>query len=251
MAKKNTNENLIVGFCLDESGSMQSIYQATIDGFNEYLTDLAKQPGETRFFLTMFSDQGGAHRATYRAAYTDARLANGGIRIDTGSYRPDGNTPLFDAIGYTIKALETAIGATTDPVLFVIQTDGHENASREYSRQDVVDLIRRKEADGWKFIYLGANQDQIESERAAGAMGMSAGSSFAYDYGSTRQTYSGITTASASLRSNPTMTSADVTKTVRDETGRAKTPTVSQPPAPRPQEDKGKPSYTESDEPNF
>lgn len=250
-----TQQNLTVGFCLDESGSMSSIHQATIDGFNEYVADLAKQPGETRFFLTMFSDKGGAHPTTYRSAYTDARLSGGAVRLDGGSYRPNGNTPLFDAIGYTIKTLETAIGDSTDPVMFVIQTDGHENASREFTRQDVIDLIRRKEDEGWKFVYLGANQDEMEASRAAGAMGMSVGSSFAYDYATTGAAYGGVRAASASLRADPTLTSAQVTKTVREEhERRTKTPTASQPPIPRPKEDRGKPARsqtTASDKPNF
>ncbi len=77
-------------------------------------------------------------------------------------FEPRGATPLFDAIGRAITQAQTwlDIDATTDEQpIFVILTDGLENASREYSAPEIFKLIRTKEAQGWVFTYLGANQD--------------------------------------------------------------------------------------------
>lgn len=214
-SKKKQNENLIVGFCLDESGSMSQIEQATISGFNEYLSDLRSQPGSTLLSLTMFSDRHGPGSSSFRefCVATDVGRVKD---LDRRTYTPHGNTPLYDAIGHTVRELEAQIGDTSDPVLFVIQTDGLENASREWTRERIVDLIQEKEAAGWKFIYLGANQDEMTAERAGAIMGMSVGSTVAYDYGQTRIAYSGVTAASSGLRTNSARTSAETATTVRD-----------------------------------
>lgn len=214
MAKKKTN-SLAVGFCLDESGSMLSIQQVTIDGFNEYVDDLRKQ-GETVLSLTMFS----SHRDNeppYREVCVATEIADV-PRLTIENYRPEGNTPLLDAIGHTIRKLDDALLAKekqAGAVIFVIQTDGFENASREFTRKQVQDLIQSKEKAGWSFIYLGANQDEFAAERAAASMGMMAGSSMGYGGQHTSSVFRGVSAGSSAKRTTPIMSSADVLSTTR------------------------------------
>lgn len=176
--RKKKTENIAVGFCLDETGSMGRCRQATIDGFNEFLADTKKQTGKTRLSLTKFSDVGPS-KQTFRPVHEAVDIAQVDALTD---YNPHGNTPLFDAIGYTVKKMESWVSAQKDDwaVMFVIQTDGEENASREYTREAIFDLIRRKEAEGWRFIYLGVDQDNYAAQAAATAMGMVQDSAFGY-----------------------------------------------------------------------
>lgn len=215
----STEENLIVGMCIDESGSMYPHAQATIDGFNAFVDGVRKQPGKTRLSVTKFSDLG-PQTPTYRE-FCVAEKVKDVDALTSATYRPHGNTPLFDAIGTTVTKLERWMaenpGKANWPVQFVIQTDGFENASREYKREQIVELIQRKEADGWKFIYLGADQDEIEAADAGLAMGMSAGSTMSYASADTHSTYAGVVSASAGLRANPSMTSAEVLNETRAE----------------------------------
>jgi hypothetical protein len=109
----------------------------------------------------------------------DARLIEQVRRLDKSRFVPRGNTPLFDAMGHAIADAtirREKLGAAGEPyeeIVFVTFTDGLENASREYSRSQIFDLIRKREQAGWSFIYLGANQDAYAE---SGQLGYSAGS---------------------------------------------------------------------------
>ena len=71
------------------------------------------------------------------------------------NYRPNALTPLYDAIGRTIRNLESKKGSK----LVVIQTDGYENSSKEFSQKGIFDLISEKKKEGWTFAFLGADID--------------------------------------------------------------------------------------------
>lgn len=142
---------LYVTLMLDESGSMQACKGAALAGFNQYLAALRREPAETRFTLTLFN-----------AIRTEVRLRGVPValvpELDVETYRPNGGTPLYDAIGHTLSLAreEATAGAKK---LGVILTDGEENASRDYTRQQVFDLIKECERQGWSFFYLGADHD--------------------------------------------------------------------------------------------
>ena len=142
---------LYITLILDESGSMQSCKGAALAGFNHYLATLRREPAETRFTLTLFN--AGKTDVRYRAVPVSS--VN---ELDVETYRPQAGTPLYDAIGRTLSLArqEAPAGARK---LCVILTDGEENASQEYSRQQVFDLIRQYEQQGWAFLYLGADHD--------------------------------------------------------------------------------------------
>lgn len=156
-------ETLHVALLVDESGSMAPLHGAVIAGVNEFITELKADPSprtRTLASLAMFDARGG--EPPVRARFTDLPLAK--VRpIGPSDYMPHGATPLNDAVAKTIRTLAKAARATKkggepDRVMIVVLTDGLENAS-ETSSDEVREMILAKEAVGWEFLYLGANQD--------------------------------------------------------------------------------------------
>jgi hypothetical protein len=143
----------LINFVLDETGSMESCRDATISGFNEYLQGLKKRKENILFSLTKFDSR------KINVVYNCEPIKN--IKpLNRDTYIPGEMTPLYDAIAKTVRETEQKIKDFEDiSVLTVILTDGEENSSKEYSRQNVFDLIKNKECQGWTFVYLGANQD--------------------------------------------------------------------------------------------
>lgn len=172
MAKLNKTEDAAVGFCLDESGSMGSCFAATIEGFNTWLKEIRKQKGETTVTLTQFSSTPGEDKFRVHYATTIAADVK---KLTTRSYRPRGGTPLFDAIGATITTLQKELDKrkkNPPAAVVVIQTDGQENSSTDYTRDQIRKLIEKKEKEGWTFIFLGANMTQEQADRSAFDVGL-------------------------------------------------------------------------------
>lgn len=151
----------LISFILDETGSMLSVKDETIFGFNEWLETVRYHGKSSRLTLTCFNSN-----------KMDTRYVNTPVKdvekLTPQNYKPDAMTPLYDAIGTTINVIEESIGKVLDKpdVLIVILTDGQENFSKEYNRQRIFDLIQEKQREGWAFIYLGANQDSwLEGEK--------------------------------------------------------------------------------------
>jgi uncharacterized protein YegL len=147
--------NLII---LDESGSMESIKQPTINGFNEILQSIrhsAKESPEIAQFLSFYSFNGGGIKELFPLGKVETIP-----QLNKENYCPDNDTPLYDAIGYAVNKLRYAIEKEKDfSVLVTILTDGEENSSKEYSFQTVAALIRNLRDKGWVFTYVGANHD--------------------------------------------------------------------------------------------
>ncbi len=135
-------------FLLDETGSMMANLLATISGFNEYVQNMLKTEGTVGFTLTKFNSQ------NIELVYKDEPIKNV-KQLTTENYKPNFLTPLYDAIGQTIRATKE----TTGRVIFVILTDGEENASKEFTRKGVFTLIEEQKGKGWEFVFLGSNQD--------------------------------------------------------------------------------------------
>lgn len=148
-----------VYFVLDRSGSMASIQSDVIGGFNSFVAQQRMQPGRCLMTLIQFDGQ------DPHEVLEDARPIEQVPALDARRFVPRGNTPLFDAMGHAIadaairsEKLE-ASGEPREEIVFVTFTDGLENASQEYSRSKLFELIRKREQAGWSFMYLGANQD--------------------------------------------------------------------------------------------
>lgn len=140
----------IVNFILDKSGSMSSVREATISGFNEYIGTLKKDAkADYEFTLTLFDT-----KITRPFIGENIKAVD---ELTATEYNPDGNTALYDAVCSTIRGVKEKKG---QKVITIIMTDGQENASKEYTEKDMKALITEREAQGnWKFVYLGANQD--------------------------------------------------------------------------------------------
>lgn len=151
---------------LDRSGSMASISKSTVDGFNSFLNEQQNAEGEAFITLVQFDDR-------YEVDYKSIPVSEAKPLIDGETFKPRGMTALLDAIGKTVNELET-----DRDVVFVIITDGDENASREYQRDAIMNMIKTLETEkGWYFLFLGANQDAIA---AGGGMGITGNKSFTY-----------------------------------------------------------------------
>ena len=147
-------------FILDRSGSMGGMESDTIGGFNSMLTKQQAEPGECRITTVLFDNQ-------YEVLHDriDIKAVS---PITDKEYYVRGNTALLDAVGRTINKIggvqkNTAEDYRADKVLFVITTDGMENASREFDYNKIKSMIeRQKNKYGWEFIFLGANIDAVE-----------------------------------------------------------------------------------------
>ena len=156
-------------FILDKSGSMGGLEKDTIGGYNSMLIKQQAIEGECQITTVLFDHHD--------------EILHDRIKIQAVSpltekeYAVGGTTALLDAIGKTIHKIanvqkQTADEYKADKVMFVIITDGEENASREYSAEKIKALIERKKHDEkWEFIFLGANIDAVET---AGRFGISA-----------------------------------------------------------------------------
>lgn len=143
-------QKVIVNFILDKSGSMDSVRESTISGFNEYLNTLKKdKKNEYEFSLTLFD--------TNFSTPVKSQSINDVVPLDWNEYNPGGCTALYDAVCSTIKGINESKG---QKVINIIMTDGEENSSKEYTQVQMKALIEeRKKKGNWTFVYLGANQD--------------------------------------------------------------------------------------------
>ena len=153
---------------LDRSGSMQSIREDVVGGFNTYVEQQKQGPGATTLSLIQFDSQD-----PYEVVHDFKSLAET-PQLTAKTYVPRANTPLLDALGRGIADLEGRLGKLPDDerpehLFFVIITDGMENASREYKRAQVEKMIKEKtEKDGWDFIYLSADFTAVQEARDMG-----------------------------------------------------------------------------------
>ena len=151
---------------LDRSGSMQSLSNQVILSFNDFLEEQKTIEGEATVSLVQFNHE-------YSLVYEGIDLQNA-KQLNTDNYHAIGNTALFDAIGRTIQETKERVKPGTADVVFVITTDGLENASQEYSGSQIKDMIAECETDyGWHFMYLAANDDAFDQHRSLGIDGAS------------------------------------------------------------------------------
>jgi len=153
-------------FILDESGSMHDLVDDTIGGFNSMIRKQKSVEGECLVSVVLFNQ--GQEVLYDRVLLPDIPM------MTTNEYNPGGLTALLDALGGAIHhignvhkyARETDRPAHT---LFIITTDGLENASCRYSAKRVRSMVeRQKSRYGWEFLFLGANIDTVETARHYG-----------------------------------------------------------------------------------
>ena len=155
--KENSTRIAII---LDRSGSMQSVREATIAGFNTFIRSQREQPGEVTVKLVQFDDQ-------YEVVFDKPLAAVPELTQDL--FVPRGMTALFDAQGRTIVALGEELAALPESerpsrVIVMTLTDGLENASKQYGVTQIAALTQHQtDVYKWDFIFLGANQDAVQT----------------------------------------------------------------------------------------
>ncbi|MCL2324911.1 MAG: VWA domain-containing protein [Proteobacteria bacterium] len=191
-----TNRTELV-FILDRSGSMKGLESDTIGGFNAMLEKQQAVPGECRITTVLFDN-------AYELLH-DRIDIKAVAPITEYDYFVRGSTALFDAVGQTILKIGNALKNTAeeyraDKVLFVITTDGEENASREFSDDKVKQMIEhQKEKYSWEFIFLGANIDAVKAASRIG-IGRNRAQSFHSDKKGTALNYEVVAQAATSFR---------------------------------------------------
>lgn len=171
---------------LDRSGSMGSLADEVIGAFNEFVDDQLKQPGRAKLTLVLFDDK-------YEVVFDKIKLKDV-PDLTREVYFTRGMTGLYDAVGKTLASID-------DPdAIVLIQTDGYENSSREYTQAQVKELIKAKEALGWEFQFLGADIDTVS---VGSSMGLSAKSAVSFDKSSfgIHEAYASMNSVSTSYRS--------------------------------------------------
>ncbi|MBB6454916.1 uncharacterized protein YegL [Salirhabdus euzebyi] len=143
-------------FLLDRSGSMAGLESDTVGGFNAFVKRQSELKGETILTTVLFDDE-------YEVLWNGIDANN--VKLTEKEYYVRGCTALLDAVGKTILDVGNRLAKSSeerksDKVIFVITTDGMENASKEFSYEKVKELItHQKEKHNWEFIFLGANID--------------------------------------------------------------------------------------------
>ena len=181
-----------ITFVLDRSGSMQTVRDATISGFNEYLQSQKDAPGKAKVTLIQFDDR-------IEIPYENVKIKD--VKpLTHATFVPRGMTALRDAIETAIRKTEQALvwGENVKP-LIVILTDGLENSSRRINQFQLNTLISQKQEQGWDFVYIGANQDAFAVGTSMGIRG-----DFTYSYDAnpiaTASTFGTLSSSSTAYR---------------------------------------------------
>ena len=161
MTKKAT-----ITVILDRSGSMGSVQQETVKGFNRFAKEQPKDSSISLWQFDMPED-----KPDISQTFKDVPASE--VKLRSSQYAPRGLTPLLDAVGEVVSRIK---GKGEQIVLII--TDGAENASREWTLKRVRDLIEAKRKKGWQFVFMGAG---IDAYGEASSYGISAVNTYAYD----------------------------------------------------------------------
>jgi len=173
---------------LDQSGSMGSCLDATINGFNEQLQlikSMKEKYPEQEFFISLTTFN---HEVSHVMQFQDPFKAK---PISKQTYRPGGTTALHDAIGLSVMNLQATVSQEVNSnkasVVVVVLTDGYENASKTFNQAKVQQLIKElDENENWTFSYLGATPDAV---KIASQLNFDSANAIAYDVAESSQTW--------------------------------------------------------------
>jgi hypothetical protein len=184
---------------LDRSGSMSGVRDAAIGGFNEFLKKQKELKEKATMSVILFDDE-------YTPLYNGKEIAINDVQdLNEQTFVPRGMTALYDAIGKTIKSYNAKLqtlkdSEKPDKVLCIIVTDGHENASREFTTAYAIrTLISDMKTKDWEFIFLCSTEDTLTT---GVNLGVSAGNTFKFATGAAAAAgvYSKISSATSKFR---------------------------------------------------
>jgi len=161
-------------FVIDRSGSMGHLTGDTIGAYNAYLDEQKNFDGQTKITTVLFDDR-------YELLFNGVSIDE--AYLDHSKYYVRGMTALYDALGKTILDVGSRLAKTPEnerpeKVIFIITTDGYENASKEFTKSKIKEMIEHQQSKySWEFLFFGAN---IDSTQTATSIGLSEDS--AYDF---------------------------------------------------------------------
>jgi hypothetical protein len=192
------NKNLTeIAFILDRSGSMASVTEAAITGFNEFLRDQQNVEGQARLTLVLFDNE--------YLVPMDSIPVQEAVALDTTTYVPRASTALLDAIGTTIDNLGARLSAMPEAdrpgqVIVAILTDGAENSSEKFTWKDISHkILEQTNTYKWQFLFLGANQDAIATAASLNIAAANA-SSYAGDKAGTYSSQRAVSRKMSAMR---------------------------------------------------
>ena len=164
-----------IAVILDRSGSMESCKESTVAGFNSFMGEQKKLPGDASVKLVQFDNE---YETVFDKPLKDTP------ELTQQTFVPRGSTALLDAQGRTIVDLGNELDKLPEQdrpskVIVVTITDGYENASKEFTTEKIAEMIKhQRDVYGWDFVFLGANQDAIKT---AAKMNIPMGSAISYN----------------------------------------------------------------------
>lgn len=161
--QKTESKSIELVLVLDKSGSMHGLEADTIGGFNSMIDQQKNNNLKGKVTTVLFNNE-------YNVLYSQSNLETVTPMTDK-DYITGGTTALLDAVGNTLIKVENydTVKNKESQVVFVVITDGLENASTEFSTQKIKNIISEKqEKDGWKFVFLGANIDAVSAADSIG-----------------------------------------------------------------------------------
>lgn len=180
-------EHTSIAVILDRSGSMEFVAQDTIGGFNTFLRQQQDAPDDADISLYQFDYE-------YTPVYESVPVKEAPL-LTNKTYVPRGSTALYDAVGRTVNALGSRFSSLPEnerpnKVMVIIMTDGHENASREFTHSQIESMIKKQQdVYSWEFVYIGATLDAVS---VGTGLGVKAGSTLRYSVGKEDATFNTV-----------------------------------------------------------
>lgn len=197
-AGKNPKLSHIV-FVLDESSSMDSCWDSTISGYNEYLTaqKLDAKTAGIQTLVSLFKFNGNNVDCIF-----DRQDVQEVTPLTKSNYRPNGGTNLHDAMGGVMMKINTILSEKKkddrESVIITVLTDGEENQSDTFMGTDIKAMVEKAEAKNWGFMFLGAN---INAFHAGANLGFSFNNTMQYNVTSTSDTMRAASNMTSRMKS--------------------------------------------------
>lgn len=196
---KNYTEIAVI---LDRSGSMSTIAADTIGGFNTFIEEQKKIPGEAKISVYQFDTE-----FESLCRHVDLKEV---VPLSSRTFVPRGSTALYDAMGRTINELGTYLSnkpesERPDKVVLLVMTDGEENASKEFNSEQIKQIVKdQTEKFNWQILFIGSNQDAVLSAGKVGISSLNA-MTFAHSQKGVQNAYQSLSSNIGGYRSGATM----------------------------------------------